>query len=436
MASDHSATIVDGRLARTSPSALKTFRRCGLKWYHGKVLKTTPKARSTKGADLGKAEHDGLETYLKTGVDTRLRIAKAVDLMSPYMPLMPFNGGPAIIEGDLKEPDLLTPGGVAVTGRYDVFIPHVEWPIIIDHKFKADVKWFDSLEALRSDEQSIIYGAWAVQRCEGAQGYEFRHHNHQTKGYLHSEPRSVRVTRDEVLKRFQSIAKTIDTDMAGCLSVTNVDDVPYNKHACFDFGGCEYAHACHRHPGNSGFTALQKAIDDMGFKLKQSESESEAAVLPPDAPPRDQVDPVVLAPPLPAWGLNDEGDFAVLPAAPTPTEKPKKAKAAKKEEAPVTAPAETHCLYVNCAPVGVAYTDALAIAVECADKLAKKLSLIDIRLAGADSPLGYGKWKPALVAALKELNLKGHIVVYTGNELAESVIEAYTPGALMIVRAR
>lgn len=412
--SDHSATIVDGKLARTSPSALKTFRRCGLKWYHAKVLKTTPKARSSKGADLGKAEHDALETYLKTGVDTRLRLAKTVghEMLAPYLPLMPFNGGPALVEGDLENPDLLTPGGVAVTGRYDVYIPaHAgNDPIIIDHKFKADVKWFDTLGQLATDEQSIIYGAWAMKREPTAAGYEFRHHNHQTKGYTHGEARSVRVTRTEVLERFGALSKTIDKDMSGCLSV-GLDDVPFNKNACFDFGGCEYAHACHRHPGNSGLVALQKAVDTMGFKLK--ESDAEVSVLPPDAAPRDVAPEVKLAPPQ--------------ETAPAP--EPKKSKA-KKEE-PVKIPT---ILFIDCQPVSRGFINGQQIALEVAASLAAGLKLPDIRLAPPDSPIGYGKWKPALVLALKENMHEGNIVVYSGSDYAEALIEAYTPTASMVVR--
>lgn len=422
MASDHSATIVDGKLARTSPSALKTFKRCGLKWYHAKVLKTTPKARSSKGADLGKAEHDALEKYLKTGVDTRLRFAKSPggqEMIAPYLPLMPFNGGPALVEGDLTAPDLVTPGGVAVTGRYDIYIPahNGNDPVIIDHKFKADVKWFDTLSQLATDEQSVIYGAWAMQREPKAGAYEFRHHNHQTKGYAFVEPRSVKVTRMEVLERFGAIAKTIDTDMTGCLT-TSLDDVPYNKHACFDFGGCEYAHACHRHPGNSGLTALTKAIDNMGFRLK--ESEAEVSVLPPDAAPRDVLPEVKLAPP--------QESPAEAPAAP-PEKKKKKSEPTPPPEVKVPT-----ILFIDCQPVSRGFINGQELALKVAEDLAKRLSLADIRLAGPDSPLGYGKWKPALVLGIKENMYEGNVVVYTGSDYAEAVIEAYTPIASLIVR--
>lgn len=405
------ATLDENRnLLRTSPSALQTFRRCNLRWYHDKVLKTPSKVRFGAGAELGKKEHDLLETWLKTGQDVRGRIASAVGdtLLGPYLADMPFRGGVAMVEGELVTPEVLTPAGIQVAGRYDVYIPGTV-PVVIDHKFKASKDYFTSEGDLYEDEQAIIYGYWAMLRDPEARYFEFRHHNHQTKGRIFGSAVVAKFTRDDILKKFGAISKDIDTKMAPCAKLEE-QQVAFNTNACWDYGGCAFLHACHKNPARADNAGLERAIMAMSFKKKVEAAGDEILIVPPETPlvPEPVVEePVVETP-------------AVESA---PVEKPKKASKKK----------ETYCLYINCAP-NVAFTEGLTLVTEAATALAKAAGLNDVRAAGPDHALGYGKWKPALVEVLRNNIPAGNIVIYRNGDFSEVLIEALTPGALMIVR--
>lgn len=85
------------------------------------------------------------------------------------------------------------------------------------------------------------------------------------------------------------------------------------------------------------------------------------------------------------------------------------------------------CIYVNCVASGA--TDLGPQIRTIADALAKQYGVEDLRAATNDSPLGYGKWKPALAALIRaNLPAAGSYTLDTrGSEILECAAEALAP---------
>ena len=287
----------DGTLRAVSPSQAITFKRCGLRWHFEKKGKLQKKPMG-KGAGIGEAAHDRLKTFLRTGQDVRgtLELVGA-KMLEPYLWAAPFTlpghpAGPAQVEDPLLNPRLSTPGGILITGYFDMYIPGLhgretgfEWPVIIDHKFKKDlIKWGYYIgedaarllpaaqadwrsdkdeEKLKEDPQTLTYGAWALLRQPEADGVIVRQHQHQTEGEggRFQLPAEVRLTRDDLLRRWGALAAVIDGPMVAASKVpaampgATPEGVPYNVEACSDFGGCDFARTCKHSPMNR-FTAM------------------------------------------------------------------------------------------------------------------------------------------------------------------------------------
>lgn len=273
----------DGTLRAVSPTQIGTFLRCPLKWHFDKKG-GLPRKPMGKGASIGHACHGRTETFLNTGQDVRgpLELIGA-DMLKPYLYAAPFNGGNGIVEGALLDPRLQTPGGILITGYFDFYIPAdpiTHWATIIDHKWKKSLAKYGYLidfdkdprraaadtEKLSSDPQTVVYGAWALTRQPTACGVKMRHHQHQTEGeggrFAHAA--EVRLTRDDLLRRWGAMAATIDGPMTEAAKVpaampgATPDGVPYNIEACSDFGGCDFAATC-RHSPQNRFAALLRA---------------------------------------------------------------------------------------------------------------------------------------------------------------------------------
>lgn len=152
---------------------------------------------------------------------------------------------------------------------------------------------------------------------------------------------------------------------------------------------------------------------------------SPVPVLPPDAPKSD---------PALASQKDPATQAATVPAAPEAaaveqanTEKPKRAKKAKEETAPVAVPEKTEAapspegarvrIFVNCMVPGVAGKSLLTYVEALSSKLLKSCgeNVLDIRMAHSDA-LGFGKWKGALAVAAQHSKLEPGDYLVTGDD--------------------
>jgi hypothetical protein len=263
----------DGSLRCVSATQVNTFQLCPLKWHFEKKEKL-PRKPMGKGAALGDKCHKQLEHFLKTGEDVRGALVHVGDsMLEPYLYAAPFNGGLGLVEEALI-PMLKTPAGIAISGFEDFYVPGTV-PVIIDHKFKKELdKYADTEETLPNDPQQIIYTAHAVLcRDPTAPAAEFRLHHVQTEGPGGRFPRAVslRSTREDVLRRWGAMAKTIDTEMAEVAKIPVAEpgktpDVPYKTESCGAFGGCDFARVCAHSPQNRFIGSLRGNIETANYQ--------------------------------------------------------------------------------------------------------------------------------------------------------------------------
>lgn len=159
------------------------------------------------------------------------------------------------------------------------------------------------------------------------------------------------------------------------------------------------------------------------------------SVLPPDMPQTQ-----------PAQTQQQPTQPAQTQQQPAPDEKPKGKGGRRKklnvvdvnpDGTPATKPAEDDrfVLCVDCSPVSGPDLDLTKLTIEAADKLAADNKLADLRLAPGEHALGFGRWRGALAAKVRELNPSGICVIRSG-DLTDAVIEVLSADADMVIRAR
>lgn len=178
------------------------------------------------------------------------------------------------------------------------------------------------------------------------------------------------------------------------------------------------------------------------------------AVLPPDAPPPEPVQTVQEVTPAPVQPAH-----ASEPEQPAPKRRgrPRKAAAAQQpapaaeSEHPAPAPeqpapssspkTDRRVLFVDCVPTAfdgptpeplTTYVDAMH------RQVAEAGGVDDVRFAGSDSPLGFGKWRGALAMAVRAELPKPGVYVVLGlahSELMQVVVEAIEPAFDVVVRS-
>lgn len=254
----------DGTLRCVSPSQYKNHKRCNRLWYYDKVLKR-PRKKKGKGAKLGTECHGRMEKFLKTGVDIRGQLERhGHEMIEPYLARAPFHDGDMLVEAPLLEPQIVTPGGILISGFSDVTLPPDDVPLVqvLDHKFKKKLaQYADTYEDLdNGDPQAVIYSVWALLRWPEAVAARFAHHNHQTEGARLNLPVSIADERATVFAKWAKLGKYIDEDMARTAVIKDVIDVPAagdtNSQACKAFGGCDYMAECPSSPHNRYMNAL------------------------------------------------------------------------------------------------------------------------------------------------------------------------------------
>lgn len=245
---------IDGvwRLKRVSPSQLKTFDLCNLKWFQEKRLKL-PKKPSGKGVLLGLEGHRRMEHFLINGDDVRGPLERiGVGMIAPYLWAAPFNKGGGMVEAEVT--GMRTDSGIDIVGFIDYAVPPAandrDTATIIDHKFRKDIaRYAETEDQLAKDPQAIIYSFWAVRKWN-AERVKFAHHNYQTQGRRYAEERSYMFTAPELDGRWSDLQAKIQA-IDDCAQIEDLLKVNHNPNACSAFGGCDFQKVCPRSPNRS-----------------------------------------------------------------------------------------------------------------------------------------------------------------------------------------
>ena len=241
----------------SSPSQIKTFRRCNLRWWFNKIAGI--EERGSGATDLGTRGHTIAENYLK-GVPLPDDPA-AMKVMAPGLARLPTPIPAALVEVAMTLQTEVAP----IIGRIDFVwhFPTVEWGCN-DHKTIKNLKYKLEETELRMDAQAVVYSKALLEET-GDKAVGFRHLYYQTSSPGIAET-SIVMTRGEVDDRWGTVLYTV-TDQKKLSAVNDARHVPGNDKACKDFGKtCDYAAFCpvKKQAGTLSFGGPKKA-DAMGL---------------------------------------------------------------------------------------------------------------------------------------------------------------------------
>lgn len=271
----------DGTLRCVSPSQYKSHKRCKRLWYYDKVMHL-PRKPPGKGAKNGTECHSRMEKFLNTGVDVRGPLERhGHEMIAPYLPRAPFNGGDMLVEAPLLDPQLVTPGGIRISGFSDVTLPPKDGLVVVlDHKFKKKLaQYADTQEQLAAgDPQAVIYATWGLMKWPEAVRAQFTHNNHQSEGARLNLPVTITDDRATVFEKWRKLGKYIDEEMAATALKKSPEDVEAagdtDSSACRAFGGCDFLNVCPSSPHNRFVhglaTGTLSEIPDLGSRWSKA----------------------------------------------------------------------------------------------------------------------------------------------------------------------
>ncbi|WP_338865537.1 PD-(D/E)XK nuclease family protein [Myxococcus stipitatus] len=454
---------VDGGVINfLSSLQLKQFSLCPRRWYFAKVLRL-PEPES-KAQALGIKGHAQLEHYLRTGEDVLGDIAQAGHH------LLPPPGPDLLVEESFGTPSPLTADEVPFVGHIDLINPRrmSEGVLrITDHKFSSDVARYAATPAQLVDAgteaglQMVGYGVWAAlsgARFPGVRVLELEHIYFQTRGARRAESVLARTSTEHVTREWTEKVVPMVRRIREVARATRSADAPPNFGACEKFGGCPFKAKC---------LSGGPTVSLMNRLITKNQAPETAAQLPPTPP---HVPPP--AAPAESLGTCDRcgatltqentsklrsGDVlhvscpgaevaAVLPpdapvASPTiapdaapkrRSRKPKGPTAPGDHREPPTATSlqdERLRLFVDCVP-NMPATSLSEYVAKVASQVSEAGGVEDLRFAGAESALGFGKWKGALAMAIRSAPPAPGAYAALGlahSELLQIAVEALEP---------
>lgn len=487
----HAPSIVDGKLTRTSVSAMQKAARCP-RAYRYRYVEKLPEPKSP-GLETGTRAHARMADYLATWDVEKLSPMERVGLARGLVPskeeLKAFN---------LALPAEANAAGVPLTGEIDALAllkgsaPGVL--SVIDWKFKKSLERYASTpESLASPEaeegiQMLGYAAALLSSSAWAPAsFELRHVTFSTQGAPDVKPSAISVTPFEARQRWASISDRLVPVMRQAAAAECPEDVPQNLNACDAYGGCPYRYPKGPCPGKGrpsvaslfGSTRSEKVSSKMSGLLDGlediDETPAQAApsapfegVLPPDAPASNpllaskQDDTPKEAEPESSVPQTESQMVEALEASinqvkrgrgrpkknplpePVTVQVPPPIQTAQTPPAarvvsppPQAAPPQAggFSLYFGCAPLRQP-AQTLGKYVEALDEALRKaaqLNCPDIRTTTSQD-FSFGKWRGYLAKlALETPPAPGHYVVTRGDERVEVVAEALMDIADLVV---
>ena len=270
-----------------SASQIKTYRRCSRKWWFEKIAGF--RSPSSPAAELGRAIHAELETYLLGGDRPTSPIALA------GMHHLPDPSSNLLVEAELSYTK-----GLAVPAIGFIDLVELDNRRITDHKTTSDFKWAKTEYELAADLQAIIYSKFAGEHLFAGSGdIVFRHIYYRTRGTPASMTSQVTLTADHLEEKFQGISTSVDA-MVEDSRAEEPGDVEYNPLACSDYGGCSFRGECAKlgvrtyGAASSLFAPRQKGkgegkvVSFLDKLKKKPNSQAGKASSPPAKPKRDR----------------------------------------------------------------------------------------------------------------------------------------------------
>ncbi|MCP3060958.1 PD-(D/E)XK nuclease family protein [Myxococcus sp. K38C18041901] len=460
---------VDGGVLHfLSVSQLKQFSLCPRRWYFAKVLRLPEP--ETKAQALGVEGHAQLEHYLRTGEDVLGDIARA------GLHLLPTPGDDLLVEESFGTPPTLSADGVPFVGHIDLINPRRLADGVLrvtDHKFSSNVARYAATPSQLVDAstesglQMVGYGVWAAlseARFPGVRVLELEHLYFQTRGARRAVSVMATVRVEDVTREWTQKVFPMVRSMSEVARATRAADVSPNFNACQKYGGCPFKAQCisgertmsllnrFMPKSQASDTAAQLPLvpppvpvtstealgtcDRCGATLTMENTSKlrsgdvlhvscpgaeVAAVLPPDAPAASPTIATEAAP-------KRRGRKPKVQAAPVPSSPVEEHKATTASSAP-SAQGERLRLFVDCVP-NMAAESLSEYVAKVASQVSEAGGVEDLRFAGGESALGYGRWKGALAMAIRNAPPTPRAYAALGlahSELLQIAVEALEP---------
>lgn len=234
--------IENGKLVSVSASQITTFLKCRRQWWYGYVQGIRrPKTKSMEG---GESVHTAMEGWYLEGTlpdpeqahpDHRVGVESALYLVQSG--LLPSRDSAILIETPKDYNMGMTLAGVDVRGKADMIVPGEG---VWDWKTVKQLKWAVQDTDLEHNIQLTIYGAYYFSLFPNMDSLIYAHGNILTSKVGYSIRKSDPISRETVLSRYKDIEKTV-MEMQETIAMS---DVPGNRDACWDYGGCYYRNQC------------------------------------------------------------------------------------------------------------------------------------------------------------------------------------------------
>lgn len=312
-------TVVNGRLMRTSPTAIETLFRCETAWWLRYVGKVEERVRQAikNAQNIGTGAHKELELFIIDGKPPNDLLAKAL------LQYAPPRGKDVVVEGHTDP--VLTCAGVPVTGRIDWTHGRLpKRPIVADWKTRSDLhKYQKTSDELRKDVQMNCYAKWAWLFYPNAESVDVAHYYVETKHHKDPDgnvrcmrcfppsatcnnpdhaPKTDKVvvnfgvddtakvwsTIEQAVERMKVVAALKTAEEAG-----HPTDFVSRNSPCNAFGGCGYKYCCPHSPFRQEAIGANRAAFEGEANMSSALSallnkrrleQSATAVTPPPAP--------------------------------------------------------------------------------------------------------------------------------------------------------
>lgn len=286
----------------SSPSQIKTFRRCKARWWAEKIAGMV--VPPTPATIYGQACHRKLENYL---VDAVPIDGKEYVTLAPALRLFPPPG--SIPRYHSERAIRLNTGVVDIIGYIDLIEPGKIAPwCVTDLKTTSNLGYAPEEDELRRDPQCTIYTRALLLEVDDKLS-EFRHVYAQTSSPAELE-RRILIERQENEDHWGGVCETV-AEQHKLSTVTDMADIEGNLDACGDYGGCSFKSACPTWK-KRGLNLFGKGLGfkiDFGFEKKQEKDMGLKGVMGTDEEKADLIKKLVAA----GWDATRAAKMA-LPA--------------------------------------------------------------------------------------------------------------------------
>lgn len=468
---------------QASPSQIENYRLCKRKW--GYRLLDGLKEPTSPNQQFGIDGHKRIEQWYSLGAPIGLDPVGELITIALRRGYLPPTGVELILEGEMGIP--FGGSGDRLMGYVDMIILG-DVPVVIDHKFRGDLRFIKEEDELRHDVQAIVYSAFVLFAYPEAPEVVNRWvwYSRKTKQVKTTE---IRRSRLEVVEAMKPIWEDVEEMFQLRRLKIPAKELPCSHTACGAYGGCFFRDIC-QPEDKDAFKAIMRQRgafakeNTMGLMDKLREMQKGVNPLPtttattPASPPEEKVEtaPAVEKASAPAQSIKDKIAASKKATTPPPAEPPppaevapaevteeppkrgrgrppKAAQAPAKAPEPITAPeAPTRATETKPTPPAngkgllVVLFDAAVTKAPADQKITHLVELLAPVMAqvaeAKEKPhwalLPYGSGKAELAVAfdtwLSESNWKGTILVDGSSQESQAVREVLIAHADVIYR--